>query len=171
MNRKHTINDYLKIYENLKKINSKIEFSSDFIIGYPGETNNDFNDTVNLIKKIKFINSFSFIFSPRPGTKAAEYDLIDNDISKERLKVIQQLLFSHQLDNNKLLNGTNGEVLIENKMKDQNKLFGRNKYLNSVIIENNENFVGKLVNVIIDSYNQNTYFDLLLYIVGNYYLY
>ena len=115
-----------------------------------------------MIKKIKFINSFSFIFSPRPGTKAAEYDLIDDDISKERLKVVQQLLFSHQLENNKLLNGTNVEVLIENKMKDQNKLFGRNKYLNSVIVENNENFVGKLVNVAIDSFNQNTLFGKIL---------
>ena len=162
MNRKHTVEQYIDKFEKLIKINKDIKFSSDFIIGYPGETNDDFYDTVNLIKKIKFINSFSFIFSPRPGTKAAEYDLIDDDISKERLKVVQQLLFSHQLENNKLLNGTNVEVLIENKMKDQNKLFGRNKYLNSVIVENNENFVGKLVNVTIDSFNQNTLFGKIL---------
>ena len=162
MNRKHTVEEYIDKFEKLIKINKDIKFSSDFIIGYPGETNDDFYDTINLIKKIKFINSFSFIFSPRPGTKAAEYDLIDDDISKERLKVVQQLLFSHQLENNKLLNGTNVEVLIENKMKDQNKLFGRNKYLNSVIVENNENFVGKLVNVAIDSFNQNTLFGKIL---------
>ena len=162
MNRKHTVEEYIDKFEKLIKINKDIKFSSDFIIGYPGETNDDFYDTINLIKKIKFINSFSFIFSPRPGTKAAEYDLIDDDISKERLKVVQQLLFSHQLENNKLLNGTNVEVLIENKMKDQNKLFGRNKYLNSVIVENNENFVGKLVNVAIDSFNQNTLFGKVL---------
>ena len=162
MNRKHTVEQYIDKFEKLIKINKDIKFSSDFIIGYPGETNDDFYDTVNLIKKIKFINSFSFIFSPRPGTKAAEYDLIDDDISKERLKVVQQLLFSNQLENNKLLNGTNVEVLIENKMKDQNKLFGRNKYLNSVIVENNENFAGKLVNVTIDSFNQNTLFGKIL---------
>ena len=71
MNRKHTVENYLSIYEKLKKINSKIEFSSDFIIAYPGETEKDFNDTMKLVKKIKFINSYSFIFSPRPGTAAS----------------------------------------------------------------------------------------------------
>ena len=71
MNRKHTVEQYIEIYEKLKKINPDIEFSSDFIISYPGETDKDFNETVNLIKKIKFINSYSFIFSPRPGTKAS----------------------------------------------------------------------------------------------------
>ena len=70
MNRKHTVEQYIEIYEKLKKINPDIEFSSDFIISYPGETDKDFNETVNLIKKIKFINSYSFIFSPRPGTVA-----------------------------------------------------------------------------------------------------
>ena len=70
MNRKHTVKDYLYIFEKLKKINSKIEFSSDFIIGYPGETENDFQNTLSLIEKINFINSYSFIFSPRPGTVA-----------------------------------------------------------------------------------------------------
>ena len=68
MNRKHLISDYFNTYERLKKINSKIEFSSDFIIAYPGEEEEDFNETFELIKNIKFINSFSFIFSPRPGT-------------------------------------------------------------------------------------------------------
>ena len=85
MNRKHTVDDYLKVYERLKKINSEIEFSSDFIIGYPGETQKDFEDTFNLIKKIKFINSFSFIFSPRPGTKASKLELINKNVAKERL--------------------------------------------------------------------------------------
>ena len=86
MNRKHTVEQYLDIYDRLKKINPLIEFSSDFIISYPGETEEDYNDTVQLIKKIKFINSYSFIFSPRPGTKASELQLIDDEISKDRLK-------------------------------------------------------------------------------------
>ena len=84
MNRKHTVEQYVEIYEKLKKINSKIEFSSDFIISYPGETDNDFKDTIHLIRKIEFINSFSFIFSPRPGTKAANLNQIDKEIAKER---------------------------------------------------------------------------------------
>ena len=79
--------------KKLKKLIPKIEFSSDFIISYPGETDQDFNETLNLIKKIKFINSYSFIFSPRPGTKASDLKLIDKEISKERLKKIQKILF------------------------------------------------------------------------------
>ena len=77
MNRKHTIKTYLEIFNKLKKINSNIEFSSDFIIAYPGEEKNDFEKTIKLIDEIKFINSFSFIFSPRPGTVAADLTLID----------------------------------------------------------------------------------------------
>ena len=68
MNRNHSIEHYLETFNKLKEINSKIEFSSDFIIAYPGEENQDFEDTLNLIKKVKFINSYSYIFSPRPGT-------------------------------------------------------------------------------------------------------
>ena len=158
MNRKHTVEQFIDVYEKLMRINNDIKFSSDFIIGYPGETNDDFEQTISLVKKIKFINSFSFIFSPRPGTKAADYNLINTNISKERLKVIQKLLFSYQLETNKLFNNCKVEVLIENKMKDQNKLFGRNKYLNSVIIDGNENQIGKLVEVIINNFNQNTLF-------------
>ena len=77
MNRKQLISDYIKIYEKLKTINPKIQFSSDFIVAYPGEDEKDFEATYDLIKNIKFINSFSFIYSPRPGTKASTFKLID----------------------------------------------------------------------------------------------
>ena len=156
MNRKHTVEEYINIYEKLKKINSEIEFSSDFIISYPGETNNDFNDTLNLVKKIKFINSYSFIFSPRPGTKAAKLKLIDNEISKERLNEIQKYLFIHQIKKNRSFKGKFVEVLTENRTKDQLKLFGRNKYNNSVIFLGDENNIGKLVKVKIENTNQNS---------------
>ena len=158
MNRKHTVEEYLNIYEKLKKINSEIEFSSDFIISYPGETNDDFNDTLNLVKKIKFINSYSFIFSPRPGTKAAELKLIDNEISKERLNEIQKYLFSHQINKNRSFERKSVEVLVENRIQDQVKLFGRNKFNNSVIFVGDENNIGKIVKVKIESTNQNSLF-------------
>ena len=103
MNRKHTISEYYKIYDQLKKINSNIQFSSDFIIGYPGEDEEDFNDTFELIQKIKFINSYSFIFSPRPGTVAADLKLIDKKISMERLEKIQSQLYDNQMHMNKSL--------------------------------------------------------------------
>ena len=158
MNRKHTVEDYLNIYERLKKINPKIEFSSDFIISYPGETNDDFNDTLNLVKKIKFINSYSFIFSPRPGTKAAELKLIDNEVSKERLNEIQKNLFNYQINKNRSFEGKSVEVLVENRMQNQLKLFGRNEFNNSVIFMGNENNIGKIIKVKIENTNQNSLF-------------
>ena len=93
MNRKHSIEEYIKIYEKLKDINQNIEFSSDFIIGYPEENDNDFNKTMELIEKIQFINSYSFIFSPRPGTIANDLELVNEKKSKERLEIIQGTLF------------------------------------------------------------------------------
>ena len=158
MNRKHTVEEYINIYEKLKKINSEIEFSSDFIISYPGETDEDFNDTLNLVKKIKFINSYSFIFSPRPGTKAYNLKLIDSVISKKRLIEIQKCLFDYQMEKNKLFKGKSIEVLVENKIIDQPKLFGRNKFNNSVIFDGNINNIGKIVEVKIETTNQNSLF-------------
>ena len=158
MNRKHTVEEYMNTYEKIKKINSEIEFSSDFIISYPGETNDDFNETLELVKKIKFINSYSFIFSPRPGTKSAELKLIDNEISKERLKKIQKYLFDHQISMNRSFEKKSIEVLVENKIQGQPKLFGRNKYLNSVIFDGDENNIGKMLKVKIESSNQNSLF-------------
>ena len=158
MNRKHTVEEYIDVYDRLKKINSEIEFSSDFIISYPNETNDDFNNTLNLVKKIKFINSYSFIFSSRPGTKAAELKLIDNEISKERLNEIQKYLFIHQINKNKSFEGKSVEVLVENRMQNQFKLFGRNEFNNSVIFMGNENNIGKIIKVKIENTNQNSLF-------------
>ena len=90
MNRNHKVEKYLKIHKMIKEINNEVEFSSDFIIGYPGETESDFNDTIELVKNIKFINSYSFIFSPRPGTPASKLKYVDKEIAKERLIYIQK---------------------------------------------------------------------------------
>ncbi len=163
MNRKHTVEQYLDVYDRLKKINPLIEFSSDFIISYPGETEEDYNDTVQLIKKIKFINSYSFIFSPRPGTKASELPLIDDEISKDRLKNIQKILFSQQMKMNKSFENKSVDVLVENEINEQNQLFGRNKYLNSVIFKGDKKNIGKIVKVKIDRCNQNSLFGIINY--------
>ena len=94
MNRKHNIQFYENILKKLKNINQEIEISSDFIIGYPGETDEDFNKTLKLVKKFSFINSFSFIFSPRPGTPASNLEQIDYKIAHQRLKIIQNEILS-----------------------------------------------------------------------------
>jgi len=158
MNRKHTVEQYIEIYEKLKKINPDIEFSSDFIISYPGETDKDFNETVNLIKKIKFINSYSFIFSPRPGTKASNLNPIDKEVAKERLIKTQEHLFKFQLNMNKSFINKSIDVLVENKIEGQGKLFGRNQYMNSVIFEGNSDLIGKNRNIKIEKVNQNSLF-------------
>ena len=158
MNRKHTVEQYVEIYEKIKKINPAVEFSSDFIISYPGETDNDFKDTLNLVKKIKFINSFSFIFSPRPGTKASNLKLIDKEVSKERLIKIQEYLFKFQLNINETFINKSTDVLVENKLDGQDKFFGRNKYMNSVIFDGEDSDIGKNINVKIKEVNKNSLF-------------
>ena len=158
MNRKHKVEDYLDVYFKIKKLNPDVEFSSDFIIGYPGETEKDFSDTLELLEKIRFVNSFSFIFSPRPGTTAANLEMIDSEIAKKRLIIIQEKLFNNQVELNKSMEGQKIEVLVENKLSGQNKLFGRNRYLSSVIFKGSENHIGKLVDVKINNSNQNTLF-------------
>ena len=162
MNRKHRVEDYILVYEKLKKINSNIEFSSDFIIGYPGENDDDFKDTFELIKKIKFINSYSFIFSPRPGTVASKLELINKDISQERLEIMQKKLFDIQKFKNKSFENKIIDVLVENKLKDQNKFFGRNKYMSSVIFNGSQKNIGKIVKIQIESSNQNNLFGKIL---------
>ena len=158
MNRKHTINDYLKIYENMKKINSKIEFSSDFIIGYPGEEEDDFNDTLDIIEKIKFINSYSFIFSPRPGTIAASLDLTDKKISAQRLEKVKNKLFENQINMNKSLENKTLNVLAENLTKDRTKVFGRSEYMTPVIFTGKKEDIGRIMSVKIRQSNRTTLF-------------
>ena len=161
MNRKHKVEEYIATFNYLKDINDKIEFSSDFIIGYPGEEKEDFENTIKLIDKIKFINSFSFIFSARPGTTASKLKPIDEKISKESLKIIQEKLFGYQKFKNKSLENKYIDVLVENKIQGQNKLFGRNVYMNSVIFEGNKNLIGKIVQIKVTKTNQNTLFGVL----------
>ena len=158
MNRKHDIDHYFEIHEKIIKKNSSVKFSSDFIIGYPGEEECDFNATFDLIKKIEFINSFSFIFSPRPGTKASHLPLIDRKLSNERLNLIQKELFNFQKKMNKSLEDDVVEVLVENRMSKSPKYFGRTGYMTSVIFDGKEKDIGKLVKVKINRSNQNTLF-------------
>jgi len=158
MNRKHTINEYYEIYDQLKKIKSDIQFSSDFIIGYPGEEEKDFNATFELIKKIKFINSYSFIFSPRPGTVAADLELIDKKVSMERLERVQSELYDNQMQMNKSLEDKTINVLVENLSDDKSQVFGRSEYMTSVIFNGKKDDIGKIVPVKINRSNRSTLF-------------
>ena len=162
MNRKHTVKDYLVLYEKLKKINESIEFSSDFIVAYPGEEEEDFKETIDIIKKIKFINSYSFIFSPRPGTIASDYKLIDKKVSLKRLEIIQNHLFENQINKNKSFENKIMNVLIENLTEDKIKFFGRSEYMTPIIINSSEDNTGKVMPVKITSSNKNTLFGKIV---------
>ena len=158
MNRKHNRKYYLSIIERLKNVNKDIKISSDFIVGYPGETEKDFKDTIELIKKIGFINSYSFIFSPRPGTPAAEKKLNNLVESENRLRELQNILENFQCENHKSYLQQDCEVLVENKLNKQERYFGRNKYMTPVIFESDNCKPGDLVNVKIMSFNQKNLF-------------
>ena len=158
MNRNHSIKQYLEIINRLKEKNSSIKFSSDFIIAYPGETKDDFEKTISLVKEVGFINSYSFIFSPRPGTPAGNLQEVDTKIAKERLFIFQHIADEIKKNYRKKLINSNAKVLFENKIKNENKFFGRDEYFNSVIVNSREDLTGKIRNVKINQCNQNTLF-------------
>ena len=158
MNRKHTIEEYLGIIKKLKDAMPNIELSSDFIIGYPGETQYDFEQTLQLMKKVKFINSYSFIYSARPGTPAFNLKTIENNLTKERLIIFQHLAKKIKTEYRETLLTKTMPVLFENNTQDKNKYFGRDEHFNSVIVESSENLTGKVRNIKIIKLNQNTLF-------------
>jgi len=158
MNRKHTIEDYLNILEKLKKKKPDIKFSSDFIIGYPGESKSDFEATMKLMNDVKFINSYSFIYSARPGTPAFNLKKIDQENTKTRLIQFQKLADKIKINYRKNLVNKITSTLFENKIKNEDKYFGRDEYSNSVIVQSDENLIGKIKDVKILKVNHNTLF-------------
>ena len=161
MNRKHTREEYLKTVKSLVNARPDIKFSSDFIIGYPGETEKDFNETISLIKEIKFINSYSFIYNRRPGTPASKLKSIDKEIQHKRLVILQKLLADIQKEENRNQIGNLKEVLIENQMKNQEAYFGRIENSTPVITKNVSNSdIGKIINVRIKDSNSNNLFGI-----------
>ncbi len=162
MNRKHSLEEYSSKIKKLINANPKIKFSSDFIIAYPGETEDDFNKSIDLIENIKFINVYSYIFSPRVGTPSASLNLINSKIAKDRLAKFQRVANELKKKHKESLIGNNSKVLFENQL-DGNQFFGRDEYNNSVIVNSKKNIIGKIEDVKIISCNQNTIFGELLF--------
>jgi len=154
MNRKHTRQDYFKVIEKLRKACPDIGLSSDFIVGFPGETDQDFKDTLDLVKQVGFSQCYSFKYSPRPGTPASDsIKQIDEEIKDARLQELQSLLFEQQIIYNKQFEGKIFPVLFDRipnktKAKSYGQIIGRSPYLQSVVIEDESmQYLGKLVNV------------------------
>jgi len=161
MNRKHNISFYYEIIEKLRKAKPGIKFSSDFIIGYPGETDDDFNQTLELIKKVEFINSYSFIYSARPGTPASKLDDVDPINAKKRLIKLQAILEGNNFNYKKEFLNKPTEVLFENKLKDQDKYFGRDKFLNPVVVESTQELTGQILDININNFNHSSLFGTI----------
>ena len=163
MNRKHNIQEYLEVIHKLKEKNSKIKFASDFIIAYPGEEDDDFYETCNLMETIKFINSYSFIFSPRPGTPASEMKMVDAEIAKKRLIKFQSIAEKIKLNYKKNLLNQTVKVLFENKMnKEKYKYFGRDEYQNPVVVYSKKNIIGQEKRVLIKKFSKHTIYGELI---------
>mgnify|MGYP001403464341 CR=1 FL=1 len=162
MNRKHTTEEYFEIINKLIKAKPEIKFSSDFIIGYPNESDDDFKKTIELLKKIKFINTFSFLFSGRPGTPAYYLNKLDQNVIKKRLIEFQATAKKVKNSYKKGLFKKTLKVLFENKVKKENKYFGRDEHFNSVIVESNYDLIGKIENVQILKGNQNTLYGEII---------
>jgi len=158
MNRKHTCEEYIEIIEKIRNARSDIALSSDFITGFPGETDKDFELTIDLVKKIKYAQAYSFNYSPRPGTPSADYEKqIPQNIKSERLKLLQDILKQQQLEFNDQSKGKIISILVERKGKEINQLVGKTPYMQSVFFKNIENKskIGDFVDVKIDTIKVN----------------
>ncbi len=148
MNRKHTAARYLEIIEEYRKARPDMLFSSDFIVGYPGETEQDFEDTMELVHKVKFALSYSFKYSIRPGTPAAAMNnQIPEDIKSERLARLQALLTEQQNHINQEAIGKTSLVLFEKFGKYPGQILGKNEYGQAVCANGTEDHFGKIIPV------------------------
>jgi tRNA-2-methylthio-N6-dimethylallyladenosine synthase len=170
MNRRHKRDQYIEIMDNLKKVRPDIIFSSDFIVGFPGETDQDFEDTLDLIRKVKFqAQSFSFKYSMRDGTPAAENpDQVPEAVKSTRLKTLQDLLEGQQHAFNDTMQSRIIPVLFEEKpTRNENQIAGRSEYLQIVLCDlpsniNRADIIGTIRNVRITRVNPNSMFGELL---------
>ncbi|MGB0753897.1 MAG: tRNA (N6-isopentenyl adenosine(37)-C2)-methylthiotransferase MiaB [Candidatus Pseudothioglobus sp.] len=148
MKRGHTAIEYKSKIRKLKQIRPDISISSDFIIGFPGETESDFNDTVKLIDEIGFDKSFSFIYSKRPGTIASSFaDDVSADTKKERLSIVQERLNNNTEEISKSMIGSTQKVLVEGFSKKGNTLSGRTENMRTAHFEGGEELIGEIVSV------------------------
>ena len=147
MNRKHRVKEYLKIVDKLKAYRPDIALSSDFIVGFPGETDKDFEDTMQFIDKVKFTIAYSFIFSPRPGTPAFKLKDIDSKVKKARLSALQSLLKSQQIEFNKSFVNKKMDILFEKSGRHTNQYIGRTIYNQSAFTKHKNNLINEFKKV------------------------
>ncbi|WP_037230908.1 tRNA (N6-isopentenyl adenosine(37)-C2)-methylthiotransferase MiaB [Rickettsia monacensis] len=149
MNRKHDREYYFDIINRLREARPDIVLSSDFIVGFPGETDEDFEDTLDLVRRVKYGQCYSFKYSPRPGTPGAtRTDQIPEHIKSERLTILQKELMAQQLAFNESCVGSTMKVLFDRDGKFDDQIIGKTPYMQSVYIQNpNKSLLGKIIDV------------------------
>lgn len=162
MNRHYDTEKYMYIVDKVKKIRPDISLSTDIIVGYPTETEEDFEKTLDIVKKVRYDSAFTFIFSPRPNTPAAKLKEIDENIVKDRFNRLTDLMNSIQLENHEGTIGNRYEILVESYNEREHTLEGRNPYGRLVVFDGDREDIGKIVEVEIEKINTFTSFGRMV---------
>jgi tRNA-2-methylthio-N6-dimethylallyladenosine synthase len=151
MNRQHDAESYLRLIERIREARPGLALSSDFIVGFPGESDQDFEDTLALVKEVKYAQAYSFKYSPRPGTPAADNVVqVPEDVKANRLARLQEQLNKDQIAFNEACEGRTMKLLFDRRGKKPGQLVGRSPYLQSVYVEAPENLFGEFAEVVIE---------------------
>ena len=157
MNRRHTASEYIDLIARIRQHRPEIALSGDFIVGFPGETDKDFDQTLELVREVTYAQAYSFKYSPRPGTKAAESgEQVPEEIKSERLQRLQALLNRQQKQFNEACLGQRLDILLEKPGRYEGQLTGRSPYLQAVHVEAGRHKIGEIVTVKVDSVGPNS---------------
>ncbi|MCF6303429.1 MAG: tRNA (N6-isopentenyl adenosine(37)-C2)-methylthiotransferase MiaB [Devosiaceae bacterium] len=163
MNRKHTAKSYFQVIEKIRTARPDIALSGDFIVGFPGETDADFTDTMTLVKEIGYASAYSFKYSARPGTPGALMDdQVERQVADERLQALQSLIKQGQSAFNQACAGQKMDVLIEKKGRLKGQVAGRSPYLQAVHLDADTSLIGSIVPVGIKSVGPNSLYGELI---------
>lgn len=162
MNRHYDTEKYMYIVDKVKKVRPDISLSTDIIVGYPTETEEDFEKTLDIVKKVRYDSAFTFIFSPRPNTPAAKLKEIDENIVKDRFNRLTDLMNSIQLENHEGTIGNQYEILVESYNEREHTLEGRNPYGRLVVFDGDREDIGKILEVEIEKINTFTSFGRMV---------
>ncbi len=162
MNRSHDAESYLRLIERIRAARPDILLSGDFIVGFPEETEQDFQDTMDLIREVRYGQAYSFKYSTRPGTPAAERDQLPEDVKSERLQRLQALLAQQQTEIQDSMVGRDVSVLFERAGRFENQLVGKSEYLHAVHVRGDDIKIGDIRRVRITKSNRNSLNGTLL---------
>ncbi|PWL19467.1 tRNA (N6-isopentenyl adenosine(37)-C2)-methylthiotransferase MiaB [Falsochrobactrum shanghaiense] len=157
MNRRHKADEYLRLIERIRNVRPDLALSGDFIVGFPGETDQDFEDTMKLVREVNYAQAYSFKYSPRPGTPGADLDdHVDEAVKDERLQRLQALLSEQQYAFQDSMIGRKMDVLLEKPGRFPGQMVGRSPWLLPAIVENNADAVGDIIHVQITATGTNS---------------